>query len=270
MPATMNSVAVLIVSAGGMSFGIPRDAIRRTEALRGLQRLADRYVLNGQPEAMMPLAELIGRDAAETSIVVEIVAQSQPFLLGVDSIVGIRQTVIYTLPPYLETEPFVLGASVDSAGQVLPILDPALLAPSLEEFLGRSLEASPKSAKALPILVVDDSLTTRMLEQSVFEMEGYSVDLASSAEEALDLASKHSYGLFVVDVEMPGMDGITFVAKTRHDPILRETPVILVTSRGSAEDKARGLKAGAKEYIVKSNFDQRYLLDRVRELIRHS
>jgi two-component system chemotaxis sensor kinase CheA len=153
---------------------------------------------------------------------------------------------------------------------VLPILDPALLAPSLEEFLGRSLEASPKSAKALPILVVDDSLTTRMLEQSVFEMEGYSVDLASSAEEALDLASKHSYGLFVVDVEMPGMDGITFVARTRHDPILRETPVILVTSRGSAEDKARGLKAGAKEYIVKSNFDQRYLLDRVRELIRHS
>jgi two-component system chemotaxis sensor kinase CheA len=66
------------------------------------------------------------------------------------------------------------------------------------------------------------------------------------------------------------MDGITFVARTRHDPILRETPVILVTSRGSAEDKARGLKAGAKEYIVKSNFDQRYLLDRVRELIRHS
>jgi two-component system chemotaxis sensor kinase CheA len=109
-----------------------------------------------------------------------------------------------------------------------------------------------------------------MLEQSVFEMEGYSVDLASSAEDALDLASKHSYGLFVVDVEMPGMDGITFVAKTRQDSVLRETPVILVTSRGSAEDKERGLRAGAKEYIVKNEFDQRYLLDRVRELIRFS
>lgn len=64
------------------------------------------------------------------------------------------------------------------------------------------------------------------------------------------------------------MDGVAFVERTRQDPALRETPAILVTSRGSAEDRERGLKAGAREYIVKSEFDQRHLIRRVRELIR--
>jgi two-component system chemotaxis sensor kinase CheA len=99
-------------------------------------------------------------------------------------------------------------------------------------------------------------------------MEGYSVDLASSAEDALQMASKRQYGLFLVDVEMPGMDGIAFVRRMRQDPALRGIPAILVTSKGSTEDRSRGLDAGAREYIVKSEFDQRHLLSRVRELMR--
>lgn len=117
------------------------------------------------------------------------------------------------------------------------------------------------------MLVVDDSLTTRMLEQSILESAGYEVELATSAEEALSKAKEKRYGLFVVDVEMPGMDGFEFVASTRADPDLRETPAILVTSRGSAEDRQRGRDAGARGYIVKGEFDQGHLLQAIRELI---
>jgi two-component system, chemotaxis family, sensor kinase CheA len=119
----------------------------------------------------------------------------------------------------------------------------------------------------LPVLVVDDSLTTRMLEQSILESAGYEVDLATSAEEALVRARERGYGLFLVDVEMPGMDGFEFVAKTRADPLLRDTPAILVTSRGSPIDRRRGQDAGASAYIVKGEFDQGHLLQTIRELL---
>ena len=117
------------------------------------------------------------------------------------------------------------------------------------------------------ILVVDDSLTTRMLEQSILESAGYQVELATSAEEGLEKARSHRYGLFLVDVEMPGIDGFEFVARTQADPQLRDIPAMLVTSRGSEDDKRRGREAGARAHILKGEFDQGRLLHSIRQLI---
>jgi two-component system chemotaxis sensor kinase CheA len=117
------------------------------------------------------------------------------------------------------------------------------------------------------VLVVDDSLTTRMLEQSILESAGYEVTLATSAEEGLELARTRPFRLFVVDVEMPGMNGFEFVAETRQDPRLRAIPAILVTSRNAPADKLRGAEVGARAYIVKSEFDQGQLLATIRTLV---
>jgi two-component system, chemotaxis family, sensor kinase CheA len=106
-----------------------------------------------------------------------------------------------------------------------------------------------------------------MLEQSILESAGYAVETATSAEEGLELARARPFCLFVVDVEMPGMSGLAFVERTRRDPQLQEVPAILVTSRGSAEDKRRGAEAGAHDYIVKGEFDQVRLLDTIRRLV---
>jgi two-component system chemotaxis sensor kinase CheA len=125
-------------------------------------------------------------------------------------------------------------------------------------------------AARLPVLVIDDSLTTRMLEQSILESAGFQVDVATSAEEGLEKAKRGRYALFLVDVEMPGMDGFTFVEKTRADPALSAVPAVLVTSRSSPEDKKRGEDAGARAYIVKSEFDQRVFLDRIHALVAES
>ena len=266
IPATMNSAAVLMLKVGSQIIGVPLDAVGRTASVASLPRLADRLVLDGAPLPIVPLAAAVGSAGASMSIAVEIPAHPHSFLLGVDGLAGIRQTVIHTLPDYLAAEPWVLGASIETEGNLRLILDPALLITRLDE-LSQRQEPAPKAPPPLPILIVDDSLTTRMLEQSIFEMEGYAVDLASSAEEALTMAARRQYGLFLVDVEMPGIDGITFVKRTQEDPQLRRIASILVTSRGNPEDRARGLEAGAREYMVKSEFNQRLLLQRVREWI---
>jgi two-component system chemotaxis sensor kinase CheA len=131
----------------------------------------------------------------------------------------------------------------------------------------RARRAAPERQERPPILVIDDSLTTRMLEQSILESAGYRVDVATSGEEGIERAAARSYGLFLVDVEMPGMDGFTFVERTRADPVLQRVPAILVTSRNSAEDRRRGETAGASAYVVKGEFDQRALLAKIHELV---
>jgi two-component system chemotaxis sensor kinase CheA len=144
------------------------------------------------------------------------------------------------------------------------VLDPAGLIAIAQQ--GGGARRQPLPAR-LPILVIDDSLTTRMLEQSILESAGYVVDLATSAEDALSKAVTKRYGLFIVDVEMPGMDGFDFVARTRADPGLRAVPAILVTSRHAVEDRQRGKEVGAHAYIVKGEFDQGKLLRTIQTLI---
>jgi two-component system chemotaxis sensor kinase CheA len=118
------------------------------------------------------------------------------------------------------------------------------------------------------VLVIDDSLTTRMLEQSILESAGYEVELATSGEQGLEKARARRYDLLLVDVEMPGMDGFSFVEQARADARLSTTPVVLVTSRASATDLARGKAAGASAHIAKGEFDQVDFLERIDRLTR--
>ena len=109
-----------------------------------------------------------------------------------------------------------------------------------------------------------------MLEQSILESAGYEVDLAISAEEALERVQRRGYSLLLVDVEMPGMDGFAFIERIRADPSLRDIPAILVTSRGSPEDRRRGVQVGASAHVDKTAFDERDLLDKIRSLLERT
>jgi two-component system chemotaxis sensor kinase CheA len=184
--------------------------------------------------------------------------------IGVDRLLGTAAVVMRPLPELAPADPVVAGASLDAQGQPQLVLDAHALVQ-----LARRAGAPPAPAETprAPVLVVDDSLTTRMLEQSILESAGYTVHAAVSAEDGLERAQRQRYALFLVDVEMPGMDGFTFVERTRADPVLRNVPAILVTSRSSPEDRRRGQQVGAQGYIVKSEFAQAEFLQRVHDLI---
>jgi two-component system chemotaxis sensor kinase CheA len=157
------------------------------------------------------------------------------------------------------------GVSLDANAAPRLVLDPAILVTAADS---APPEIAGEAALRRSVLVIDDSLTTRMLEQSILESAGYEVSVATSGEEGLQKARSGAYALFLVDVEMPGMDGFTFIEQVRADPVLRNTPAILVTSRASAEDRQRGRAVGAQGYMVKSDFDQAILLGRIRTLVQ--
>jgi two-component system, chemotaxis family, sensor kinase CheA len=274
VPVSIASLTALVVDSAGALAAIPLDAVRQTLRLRAsdVARSADRdsVLHDGKIIPFFPLGPALGRSSAAdkarkawSAVVVR--AGDRSAAVGVDRVVGTTNIVMRSLPALVDAEPIVAGASLDGEGNPQLVLDPGGLLLAAERGRGSVRDAPGRERR--PILVIDDSLTTRMLEQSILESAGYQVDLAVSAEEALEKACDRRYGLFIVDVEMPGMDGFEFVALTRSDANLRETPAILVTSRNAPEDKRRGEQAGASAYIVKSEFDQSQLLQTIRRLI---
>jgi two-component system chemotaxis sensor kinase CheA len=271
VPVSVAALTALHVDVGGATAALPLDAVRRTAfvAPERVVRMADGAGLEheGTVIPFVPLARVLGRPVAATRrFWSTVVVQAGPRLvaLGADRLVGTSDVVVRPLPAFVDADPAVAGAALDAEGNPRLVLDPAGLLAAVAG--AAQVPDDAARGRRAPILVVDDSLTTRMLEQSILESAGYEVELAVSAEEALDKARARRFGVFIVDVEMPGMDGFEFVRVTRADP-RTAAPAILVTSRGAPEDRQRGLDAGASAYVVKGEFDQGRLLAKIEELL---
>ena len=274
VPISVASLSALIVDVAGDSHAIPLDAVRCTLRVRAEEiarsKDSESLVHEGNVLPFVPLSRALRPSAPPPAAravwsTVLVSVGGRAAALGVDRVVGTSDVVVRALPSLVEVAPVVAGATLDAEGSPQLVLDPTALLLAAENQRGVAV-AAPAPAR-LPILVVDDSLTTRMLEQSILESAGYEVELAVHAEQALEKAALKRYGLFVVDVEMPGMDGFEFVSKVRADPVLRAIPAVLVTSRNAPDDKKRGERVGAQAYIVKGEFDQGQLLNVIRRLI---
>ncbi len=115
------------------------------------------------------------------------------------------------------------------------------------------------------ILVVEDEERLAALVRRVLAEERHAVDVAHDGESGLDLADSGTYDLVILDVMLPGMDGFEVCRQMRADGV--HTPVLMLTARGSVEDRVAGLNAGADDYLVKP-FALEELLARVNALLR--
>jgi DNA-binding response OmpR family regulator len=115
------------------------------------------------------------------------------------------------------------------------------------------------------ILVVEDERRLARLLQRVLEEQQHVVEVANDGESGYDLASAGGFDLIVLDVMLPGKDGIAVTRELRAANV--GSPIIMLTARDAVEDRVRGLDAGADDYLVKPfAFDE--LLARVRALGR--
>lgn len=119
------------------------------------------------------------------------------------------------------------------------------------------------------ILVVDDDNQIREMICSDLKMSGFLVDSAVNGEEGLLKAQKNNYDLIILDVMMPKMDGYEVCKNLRLSASTRDIPVILLTAKGTIEDKVSGFNSGADDYLVKP-FEIQELLVRIRALMRRS
>lgn len=273
VPITLTSLLVLNVALGGETLLIPLDDVRGTSIVPAADIVdspgGSQVIHEGRAVPFVALSRVLGRATSTQhrshSVAVFLQSGERMTAFEVDRVQGVMEVMVKPLPAAAGAPLLVAGAAFDPRGDPLLVLDPRGL---VQAAIGMPLDARPTPhERALPILIIDDSLTTRMLEQSILESAGFEVDVAASAEEALEKATERHYGLFVVDIEMPGMNGFEFTARTRVDPLLKQIPIIIVTSLASEADRLRGLELGASAYLVKGGFDQERFVGEVSKLV---
>src|SRR5215210_2203148 len=114
------------------------------------------------------------------------------------------------------------------------------------------------------ILVVDDDAPIREALRRQLSYEGYQVSVAGDARETFDEVTANPPDLVVLDWMLPGMDGLEICRRIRQ---VNDVPILMLTARGTLEDKVGGLDSGADDYLVKP-FQPEELLARVRALLR--
>lgn len=116
------------------------------------------------------------------------------------------------------------------------------------------------------ILIVDDEKTIREVLRRYLEKEGFQVEEAADGYQALDALERKSPDLMVLDLMLPGIDGLSLTQLIRRD---RRIPIIMLTAKGEASDRIRGLDMGADDYIAKP-FSPQEVVSRIRAVLRRT
>jgi two-component system chemotaxis sensor kinase CheA len=270
VPLTRLTTNGILVQVGRQTYAIPTGDVERTLSVSNDDvSLADGVEVVRIDDSLVrivPLGEILGvtpTESAEKPAVVLSDGRRRRALL-VDEVLGQREYIVQPLAWNLDGAQLVSGTTVIDGGSVVPVLDCQVLLGSAAGTVGWM---GSREIRQRRILVVDDSATSRTLERNILRTAGYEVMTAVDGERALWVLRSEDVDLVVSDVEMPKLDGFALTREIRNDPALERIPVILVTSRGSEEDKQRGAEAGADAYIVKGDFDQDGLLKTVGRLL---
>lgn len=119
------------------------------------------------------------------------------------------------------------------------------------------------------ILVVDDDIAINELIKVNLELQGYSVFQAYDGVDGFAVAKQETPALIILDVMMPDVDGYTVAQRIRMNPILKNTPILMLTALSQLQDKVKGFDIGVDDYLVKP-FEMEELTVRVRALLKRS
>lgn len=189
--------------------------------------------------------------------------------LIVDELLSEEEILLQPLSDGERRSPLLSGAAILGSGTIALVLDAAAAAEAALESSAQLPESTETTGRdrRFKVLVVDDSITTRALEQGILEAAGYDVRTAVDGADGWRCVQEFVPDLVVSDIEMPRMDGFALCETIRHSARFRDLPVVLVTALESPEHRARGLDVGADAYLGKSTFDQRGLLHVIEELL---
>ena len=276
-PLTLATRRALLVEVSGQVLAIPTSSVVELRAVNAgaLREVEGRTVLTARNGAVpvTSMASVLGppltpSEAGERLNTVIVEHEDKRLAFTVDQFVEETELVVRPLDGVANAPELPLGgAALLPTGRIALLVSvPELLrraSGSGERIQVRNRERAPVQR----ILVVDDSITTRTLEQSVLEGAGYEVLTAVDGQAACEILHRHGADLLLSDVEMPRMDGYELCERVRESSRFASLPVVLVTSLESPEQRQRGLESGADAYVVKSSFDQEELLETIRQLL---
>lgn len=289
LPLTLAIAQVLLGRAGGEIFAIPLDSVTRTIVVPAseVQLIQDREVIavNGQQVPLIRVNRVLELDSQHDELARElsvVLCEHADNLYGlvVEALLEKREIVIKSLGDILQEVPCTGGATLigDHCAIILDVAavirravqgasGAAAPRPERESQTRAAISAEQASRPgARSILLVEDSDVVRETLRRLLTEAGYRVVVARDGVEGLAISRTERFDLVSTDVMMPRMDGYELTRELRKSASYRDTPIVMVTSRGERIDRVRGFDAGVDEYITKPH-DRHLLLRAVKKLL---
>jgi len=278
VPVRLATLRGVVVRAGNQVYVLPMQQVRKVIRVQRTEIISsgDRQTVEFQGEkiVLIRLTEALGMTDYHTQS--EGTAQIPVVILSygagqiacrVDEVIRVQEIVVRSLGSQLRRVKRITGAVILGDGKVALVLDALELIQESIKGLPAVPEQSISGDAVRRILVVEDSVTSRALLQTILEQAGYLVQTAVDGIEALATIREHEFDMVVSDVDMPRMNGFTLTEKIRADARISAIPVVLVTSLDSPEDQKHGFTVGADAYIMKTSFEKSNLLTVIRNLL---
>jgi two-component system, chemotaxis family, sensor kinase CheA len=281
VPATLATARGILAQVSDWPFVMPVVGVDRVVRVRkGHVRLVENretIQLEGRTIPLVYMQEVLDlpnkpqRNVSEYIQAVVAGSGDDRVAFAVDRILGEQEVLVKTLGPQLVRVRNISGGTIIGSGKVVPIINTAdlLQSASRKSATGGRTETAGSNGNSArkAVLVVEDSITSRMLLKNVLEAAGYYVKPTVDGLDALSALHEEDFDLVISDIEMPRMDGFELTTKIRGDSRLARVPVMLVTAMESQEQKERGIDVGANAYLTKSSFTQGTLLETARGLL---
>jgi len=281
LPVSASTMDGMFVLCSGMKFFIPATTIGRTLLIDAADCFSihqkELFKLDGVNIQLSELATALQLEQKERNTdklpVLLVRGAAETVGIAVERILGYDSLVYQPLPPGLRKNGLVQGIVFDTAFNIVPILNMWAVLDRLRSVRAmdthRRFAASGAQEKPT-ILVVDDSISTREIEMSMLELEGYEVVGAFDGMDALEKIRETHFDLVVSDLNMPRMDGLQLLENIRNDDSIKNLRFVFVTTVDEPESRQKAESLGADRYILKSSFEQDDLIDTVRALVSGS
>ncbi|MFA6988514.1 MAG: hybrid sensor histidine kinase/response regulator [Candidatus Gastranaerophilaceae bacterium] len=278
LPVTMATIKAFLVSVNEQIFAIPTNSIKTALSVKPqdifYKEGQKTIIVNDKVIPVFKLSKIL--ELPDNNIEVEkyiiIVIQIEDTQVGfiIDKLLEDHEILHKNLSPPLIRVRNIAGVTTLGSGDPCLILNVNdLIKSSFKNDTVSSLTVQKTTnnseKKQYNILVVDDSITTRILEKNILKAAGYDVSVAVNGLDALTKLNSEKFDLIVSDIEMPEMTGLELLKRIKQNKKYKDLPVILVTSLVSEKDKMTGLEAGANAYITKGQFDQKELLSTIKK-----
>jgi two-component system sensor histidine kinase and response regulator WspE len=283
VPLTLSVVRTLLVHIGGEPYAFPlarifralKVAAQQVELLEGRQHIE----VDGRRVGLVTAHQILQVDepkAASGGLSVIVVGDHEDvYGLVVDRFIGECELVVQALDPRLGKVKDVSAGALMEDGSPVLIIDIDDMLRSVQKLIASGHHLSQMSPgtnaagakRRKRVLVVDDSLTVRELERKLFGQHGYEVEVAVDGMDGWNAVRTGNFDLLVTDIDMPRMDGIELVTLVKKDPHLKSLPVMIMSYKDRADDRRRGLEAGADHYLTKGSFHDETLLQAAIDLI---
>ena len=264
VPFTVTKERVLVLRAGEALYGLPSRSVRAILGGDELPRAGEEEgVIRFQGEALPlnSLSRLLGiatDEPEDRALILDI--SGRRYGLRIQGIWAERELVRRPAEPLLARASPIQASAILEDGSLVLLLDLSFLksasrrADTPEAATARALVPRRKR-----VLVADDSLVVRELLKEILVSSGLEVSTVADGVEALNAFTREEPDLVLTDLEMPRMGGFDLLAEIRRRS--QRVPVVVLTTRGSVEDRQRAAVLGANGYVLKSGFKNETLLD---------